>query len=136
MRDPIFRMAIVLGPLSAVGPFAVDMYLPALPQVAEDLETTEAGAAMTLTAYFLTFGLAQIFYGPLSDAPGRRRPLAIGVGLFTVATVACALAPSLGWLIAARAVQGMGAATLMVVPRAVIRDVATGPKAAAASWWR
>lgn len=130
MRDPLFRMALILGLLAAVGPFAVDMYLPALPQVARELNTTETGAALTLTAYFVTFGIAQMIYGPMADAVGRKRPLVIGVVIFLVATVAAALAPSIGWLIAARAVQGLGSATLMVVPRAVIRDLATGPAAA------
>ena len=130
MRDPLFRMALVLGFLSAVGPFAIDMYLPALPQVVADLDTTEAGAALTLTAYFIAFGLAQMIYGPMADAVGRRRPLVAGVAIFLAATVAAAVAPTIGWLVAARTVQGLGAATLMVVPRAVIRDVATGPAAA------
>lgn len=130
MRDPLFRMAIILGLLSAVGPFAVDMYLPALPEVARDLQTTEAGAALTLTAYFITFGIAQMFYGPMADAIGRKKPLILGVTIFLVATVAAALAPTIGWLIVARAVQGLGSATLMAVPRAVIRDKATGPEAA------
>lgn len=130
MRDPLFRMALVLGILSAVGPFAVDMYLPALPEIARDLGTTEAGAALTLTAYFISFGIAQMVYGPMADAVGRRPPMMIGVTIFLVATVGAALAPTIGWLIAARAVQGLGSATLMVVPRAVIRDMATGPAAA------
>lgn len=130
MRDPLFRMALVLGVLSAVGPFAIDMYLPALPQVAADLSTTEAGAALTLTSYFIVFGIAQMIYGPMADAVGRKTPLVVGVTIFAAATVAAALAPTLGWLIAARAMQGLGAATLMAVPRAVIRDVATGPEAA------
>lgn len=130
MRDPLFRMALVLGLLSAVGPFAIDMYLPALPQVAADLGTTEAGAALTLTSYFIVFGVAQMIYGPLADAIGRKRPLVIGVAIFIAATIAASLAPTIGWLIAARAVQGLGAATLMAVPRAVIRDMATGPAAA------
>lgn len=110
MRDPFFRMALVLGLLSAVGPFAIDMYLPALPEVARDLRTSEAGAALTLTAYFLVFGLAQMIYGPMADALGRKRPLMIGVGVFSIATIAASMAPTLGWLIAARAVQGLGAA--------------------------
>lgn len=130
MRDPLFRMALVLGLLSAVGPFAIDMYLPAMPQVARDLATTEAGAALTLTSYFIAFGIAQMFYGPMADAVGRKGPLILGVVIFIVATVAAAFAPTIGWLIAARAIQGLGAATLMVVPRAVIRDMATGPAAA------
>lgn len=130
MRDPLFRMALLLGLLSAVGPFAIDMYLPALPLVAEDLGTDEAGAALTLTAYFVTFGLAQMIYGPMADAVGRKRPLVIGLAVFLAATVAASLAPTLGWLVAARAAQALGAATLMAVPRAVIRDLATGPAAA------
>ncbi len=130
MRDPLFRMALVLGLLSAVGPFAIDMYLPALPQVARDLRTTETGAALTLTSYFIVFGVAQMIYGPLADAIGRKRPLVIGVAIFLAATIGASLAPTIGWLIAARAVQGLGAATLMAVPRAVIRDMATGPEAA------
>ncbi|WBU64443.1 multidrug effflux MFS transporter [Paracoccus aerodenitrificans] len=130
MRDPLFRMALILGLLSAVGPFAIDMYLPALPEVAADLNTSEAGAAQTLTSYFIVFGFAQMIYGPLADAIGRKWPLVIGVVIFLAATIAAALAPSLGWLIAARGLQGLGAATLMAVPRAVIRDLATGPEAA------
>lgn len=129
MPDQFSRLALVLGLLAAVGPFAIDMYLPALPQVAAELGTSESRVALTLAVYLLTFGLAQMIYGPMSDAMGRKRPMAIGVGIFAVAAVAAALAPSIGWLIAARAVQGLGAATLMVVPRAVIRDVATGAEA-------
>ncbi|WBU59509.1 multidrug effflux MFS transporter [Paracoccus albus] len=130
MRDPLFRMALVLGLLSAVGPFAIDMYLPALPEVARDLGTSEAAAANTLTSYFIVFGIAQMIYGPMADAIGRKRPMIIGVVIFIVATVLASRAPSMGWLIAARGLQGLGAATLMVVPRAVIRDMATGPEAA------
>lgn len=129
MPDQFSRLALVLGLLAAVGPFAIDMYLPALPQVAAELGTSESGVALTLAVYLLTFGLAQMIYGPMSDAMGRKRPMAIGVGIFAMAAVVAALAPSIGWLIAARAVQGLGAATLMVVPRAVIRDVATGSEA-------
>ena len=129
MRDPLFRMALLLGLLSAVGPFAIDMYLPALPEVASDLGTTEARAALTLTSYFIAFGIAQMVYGPMADAVGRKPPLVIGVAIFLVATVAASRAPSSQWLIAARALQGFGAATLMAVPRAVIRDMASGPAA-------
>ncbi|WP_068303450.1 multidrug effflux MFS transporter [Pararhodobacter sp. CCB-MM2] len=130
MRDPLFRMALILGLLSAVGPFAIDMYLPALPQVAADLGTDEAGAALTLTAYFIVFGIAQMIYGPMADAWGRKRPLVIGVSIFLGASVLASLAPDIITLIAARALQALGAATLMAVPRAVIRDMASGPEAA------
>lgn len=81
MRDPLFRMALILGLLSAVGPFAIDMYLPALPEVAADLGTTETHAALTLTSYFIAFGLAQMIYGPMSDAIGRKWPLLLGVSI-------------------------------------------------------
>lgn len=130
MRDPLFRTALVLGVLSAVGPFAIDMYLPAMPQVARDLATSEARVALTLTAYFIVFGLAQMIYGPLADAVGRRKPMLIGIAVFLFASIAATLAPSIGWLIVARAFQGLGAAALMAVPRAVIRDMASGPAAA------
>lgn len=130
MPRSLFHMALILGLAAAVSPFAIDMYLPALPQVAAELGSDEAGAQATLAAYFLTFGLAQLLFGPMSDAMGRKLPLILGILIFIVATVGAALAPDMGWLIAARAVQGFGAATLMVVPRAVIRDVATGPEGA------
>lgn len=130
MRDQQLRMALILGLLSAVGPFAIDMYLPALPQVAEDLRVTEQQATLTLTAYFITFGIAQMIWGPMSDAIGRRPPILIGVSIFLLASIAATFAPSLDWLVAARALQAFGAATLMVVPRAVIRDLSSGPDAA------
>lgn len=130
MRDTQFRMALLLGLLSAVGPFAIDMYLPAMPEIARDLGASEGATAMTLTAYFIVFGLAQMIYGPMADAWGRKPPLVIGVSIFAIATVAAALAPNIESLIVARAAQGLGAATLMAVPRAVIRDMATGPQAA------
>ena len=130
MRDQQLRMALILGLLSAVGPFAIDMYLPALPQVAEDLQVTEQQATLTLTAYFITFGIAQMIWGPMADAIGRRPPILIGVSIFLLASIGATFAPSLDWLVAARALQAFGAATLMVVPRAVIRDLSSGPDAA------
>lgn len=130
MRDQQLRMALILGLLSAVGPFAIDMYLPALPQVAEDLQVTEQQATLTLTAYFITFGIAQMIWGPMSDAVGRKPPILIGVSIFLLASIAATFAQSLEWLVAARALQAFGAATLMVVPRAVIRDLSSGPDAA------
>ena len=122
----MLRFALILGLLSAVGPFAIDMYLPAMPMIEDDLGASVAATQMTLTAYFIAFGLAQLFYGPWSDQVGRKPPLYLGLGIFSVATVGCALAPSIGWLIALRAMQGLGGAVLMVVPRAIIRDRYTG----------
>ena len=124
-----FRMAVILGLLSAVGPFAIDLYLPAMPGMGSDLGTSVAGVQATLTAYFLAFGAAQLVYGPLADRFGRKPPLYAGLGLFVAASIGCALAPSIGWLTALRFVQGLGGAAVMVVPRAVIRDLHTGPAA-------
>lgn len=129
MFSPMFRTALVLGLLSAVGPFTIDMYLPGLPGLAADLRVDEAAAQATISAYFLAFGLAQLFYGPFADAAGRKAPVYIGVGVFLVATIGCALAPSLPWLVAFRALQGLGCAALMVVPRAMVRDMYTGHEA-------
>ena len=126
---PSIRTALILGSLSAVSPFAIDMYLPAMPAIEADLATNVAGTQMTVTAYFLSFGLAQLVYGPLADRFGRKLPIYIGLTVFLVGTLACAMAPDVRWLIAARFVQGAGGAALMVVPRAVIRDLHSGPEA-------
>jgi len=126
---PFTRNAIVLGLLSAVGPFAIDMYLPALPAIAADLHTTTSATQMTLTMFFVAFGLCQIAYGPLSDVYGRKPPLYAGLALFILGSIGCALAPSVGWLIAFRVLQGAGAAAMGVIPRAIIRDLHTGTEA-------
>ena len=125
----LMRTALILGLLSAVSPFAIDMYLPAMPAIEADLNTTVAGTQMTVTAYFLSFGLAQLIYGPLADRYGRKPPIFLGLGIFLAGTIASAVAPDIRWLIAARFVQGLGGAALMVVPRAIIRDLHTGPQA-------
>lgn len=129
MSRGLFRSAAILGLLSAVGPFAIDMYLPALPNVADDLGSPIAAAQMTLTAYFIAFGLAQLIYGPLADQVGRKPPLYIGLAVFILGSIGCTFAPSIGVLVAFRFVQGLGAAVLMVVPRAIIRDMHTGTEA-------
>lgn len=126
---PFARNAIVLGLLSAVGPFAIDMYLPALPSIAADLRASTAATQMTLTVFFIAFGLCQIVYGPLSDVYGRKAPLYAGLVLFTLGSIGCALAPGIGALIAFRFIQGLGAAAMAVIPRAIIRDLHTGVEA-------
>ncbi|MFN3294319.1 MAG: multidrug effflux MFS transporter, partial [Gemmobacter sp.] len=122
-------MSIILGLVAAVGPFAIDMYLPAMPEIGRDLGVGSQAVQWTIVGYFVTFGLAQLVYGPWADQAGRKPPLYAGLALFILGTVICALAPSIGWLIAGRMVQGLGGAANMVVLRAVIRDLATGPKA-------
>ncbi|WP_293958726.1 multidrug effflux MFS transporter [Sneathiella sp.] len=125
----MLHTAAVLGLLAAIGPFAVDMYLPAFPAIEKGLNTSVSSAQMTLTVYFIAFGIAQLFYGPYSDQVGRKQPLFLGLSIFAIGTIGCALSPSVEWLIVSRFVQGIGGAVVMVVPRAIIRDMYTGPQA-------
>jgi MFS transporter, DHA1 family, multidrug resistance protein len=129
MNTSFVRSAIILGLLSCVGPFAIDMYLPALPAVATDLNASIASVQVTLIAFFVAFGVSQLVYGPAADWYGRKPPLFVGLTIFIVGSLACAFAPTIGWLTAARFVQGLGAATVMVIPRAIIRDMHTGTEA-------
>lgn len=130
MNRSVARFAIVLGLLSAIGPFAIDMYLPALPSIGADLKADTSQVQMSLMAFFLSLGFGQLVYGPVSDMVGRKAPLYFGLGLFMVGSIGCALSPSIEVLISFRFVQGLGACAGMVVPRAVVRDLHTGPEAA------
>lgn len=126
MSSNFAKNAIVLGLLSAIGPFAIDMYLPALPAIATDLQASTAATQMTLMAFFVALGVCQIVYGPVSDMVGRKPPLYFGIVVFAIGSIGCGLAPSISWLTFFRFVQGLGAAAVMVIPRAVIRDLHTG----------
>ena len=123
-------MALILGLLSAIGPFAIDMYLPALPAIGQSLGAEVGAVQWSLTAFFLALGVGQLLYGPVSDMLGRKPPLYFGLGLFTLASVGCALATDIDTLVALRFVQGLGAAAGMAIPRAVVRDLHTGTEAA------
>ena len=125
----MLRTGLVLGLLALVGPAAIDMYLPAMPRIAEEFGTSETAVQMTLTGYFIAFGVAQLVYGPLADQAGRRLPIFLGLGIFVVGALGSALAGSAEALVAWRALQGLGGAALMVVPRAIIRDQYTGVEA-------
>lgn len=116
------RIILILGALSAFGPLAIDFYLPAFPAMAAAFGTDEKHIQLTLAAYFLGLSIGQLAYGPVADRFGRRIPLLTGVGLFTLASVACAYAPSLEWLIGARFVQALGGCAGMVISRAVVSD--------------
>jgi DHA1 family bicyclomycin/chloramphenicol resistance-like MFS transporter len=120
------RTAVVLGLITAVGPFAIDMYLPALPTIAGDLNASTAATQMTLMAFFVAFGVCQLIYGPVADMVGRKPPLYFGLVVFALGSIGCALAPTIEGLILFRALQGVGASAVMVVPRAIIRDMHTG----------
>jgi DHA1 family bicyclomycin/chloramphenicol resistance-like MFS transporter len=124
------KMALILGLLSAIGPFAIDMYLPALPAIGASLGAEVGAVQFSLTAFFLSLGVGQLLYGPVSDMVGRKPPLYFGLGLFTLASIGCALATDIQTLVALRFLQGLGAAAGMAIPRAVVRDLHTGTEAA------
>ena len=130
MPVSLYRRAVVLGLLIAVGAFAIDMYIPGFAAIASDLHTDPGTVQLSMTSFFVALALGQIVYGPMSDAIGRRPPIFVGLGLFAVACAGAALAPSIGALIVARFFQGLGAAATAVIPMAVIRDQHTGPEAA------
>jgi DHA1 family bicyclomycin/chloramphenicol resistance-like MFS transporter len=120
----------VLGALSALGPLSIDLYLPAFPALAADLGSRESSIQLTLTACLAGLALGQAFVGPISDALGRRRPLLIGLGLYVLASVVCALSDSTTALVAGRFLQGLAGAAGIVVARAVVRDLHAGSAAA------
>lgn len=120
------RLVVALGTLASFGPLSIDVYLPALPEVGDDLDASAGAVALTVTACTVGLGLGQLLVGPLSDRYGRRRPLLIGVTLFTLASVACALAPSLPLLVTARFLQALGGSAGIVLSRAIARDLRSG----------
>jgi len=130
MSRRIAHLALLLGLITAIGPFAIDSYLPALPTLGASLQASPAAVQMSLTVFFIVIGVCQLFYGPISDVFGRKPPIYAGLVIFAVGSVGCALAPTIEVLIAFRAVQAFGACAGMVVPRAIVRDLYTGHEAA------
>jgi MFS transporter, DHA1 family, multidrug resistance protein len=130
MTSKFFRLALVLGLLSAIGPFAIDMYLPALPAIGRGLDTDVAGVQASLMSFFLAIALGQLFYGPAADLYGRKAPLYAGLALFVAGSLGCALAPNIETLVVFRFVAGLGGAAVGVIPRAIVRDLYTGSEAA------
>lgn len=124
------RRVLILGGLTAFGPLSVDMYLPALPSLAQGFHAAESEVQLTLTACVLGVAVGQVLAGPLSDALGRRRPLLVGIALYTVASLLCAVAPAVPALTTLRLLQGLGAAAGIVIARAVVRDLHSGAAAA------
>ncbi|WP_198533473.1 MFS transporter, partial [Streptomyces sp. AcH 505] len=119
-------LILVLSGLSAIGPLATDLYLPALPRLADEANATTSAVQLTLTTCLVGLGVGQVVAGPLSDRYGRRRPLLVGLALFVLSSLACALAPSVPSLMVARAVQGLSGAAGLVISRAVVRDLYDG----------
>src|SRR5690349_18715720 len=129
IRPGSFAFTLLLGALSMLPPFSIDMGLPALPAMAQSLGTTSAGASLSLSLFMLGFALAPLVYGPLSDRYGRRPLLLIGCTVFVVAGVGCALSQSLPILLAWRFIQGAGAGAGTVLVLAIIRDLFEGATA-------
>jgi len=113
---------LLLGGLTAFGSVSMDMYLPALPSLVRALHTTPPMAQQTVSIFLIGLAVGQIIYGPVSDRVGRRGPILFGVGIYLVASLGCALAPSIGLLIVFRLLQALGACAGMVIARAVVRD--------------
>jgi DHA1 family bicyclomycin/chloramphenicol resistance-like MFS transporter len=120
----------VLGLLMSFGPMAIDMYLPALPEIGIAFRATQDRVELSLSAFFLGFGIGQIFWGALADRFGRRRPIVAGILLYGVACLGCGLAPDVGQLAAWRFVQAFGACAAPVLARAMVRDVFERDRAA------
>lgn len=124
------RLALILGSLSAFGPITTDLYLPALPAAASDLQASQPAIQATLTACLIGLALGQVLVGPLSDSIGRRRPMIVGMGVFIVSSLLCAVSQSVYLLDAARLLQGLAGAAGIVLSLAIVRDLYSGAAAA------
>ncbi|WP_104655213.1 multidrug effflux MFS transporter [Ralstonia insidiosa] len=122
LPGPIPGWLLLLGMLTAVGPLSVDMYLPSLPTIARDLNTSSAAAGITLTVFLISLAIGQLIYGPASDRFGRKPPLYIGLALYVAASIGCAFAKDATMLAVLRGVQGFGGCAGMVIARAAVRD--------------
>ena len=118
MKAGFLRAALVLGLLQAIGPFAIDMYLPALPSIGQSLGAGIDAVQASLMVFFIALAVGQLLYGPVSDMVGRKLPLYFGLGLFALASVGCAMATDVQMLIVFRFIQGLGACACFAIPRA------------------
>jgi len=129
LRPDTFALTALLALLTALGPLAVDMYLPSFPDIARLLQTSPATVQLTLSLYMAAYAVGQIVYGPLSDRFGRLPVLRFALGIYCVASLACALAPNIELLLAARALHALGSSGAIVLARAVVRDLYSGARA-------
>lgn len=123
MKEQRFIRLLILGLLSAIGPFSIDMYLPGFPDIAKDLHTNVSNVSLTLSGFFIGISIGQLLYGPLLDKFGRKKPLYLGMVLYILASFGCALATSIEMLIALRFLQAIGGCVGMVASRAIVRDL-------------
>lgn len=122
-KNNYFNLIFILGLLSAIGPFSIDMYLPAFPAIAKGLNTSVAQVMLSLSSFFIGISVGQFVYGPLLERHGRKKPLYIGLIIYLFASVGCALTGSVNSLIAFRFLQAMGSCAGMVASRAIVRDL-------------
>ncbi|MDB5192335.1 MAG: drug resistance transporter, Bcr/CflA subfamily [Segetibacter sp.] len=118
-----FLLIVILGLLTSIGPFSIDMYLPGFPAIAADLNTTVAQVSLSLSSFFIGISFGQLLYGPLLDRFGRKRPLYFGLTVYLLASIGCAFVTSVDALIALRLVQALGGCAGMVASRAMVRDI-------------
>ena len=121
-----WRQVALIGSITIVGPLCIDMYLPALPEISRDLHASASAVQLSLTACLIGIATGQLLFGPISDRLGRRPPLLAGLAGFTVASLACAVAPNIYFLIAFRLIQGLGGAAGIVIARSIVRDLYSG----------
>ena len=116
-------MILILGSLTALAPFSIDMYLPGFPAIAKDLDTTVSKVALSLSSFFIGISAGQLLYGPLLDRYGRKKPLYFGLVIYIIASAGCALATSIDALIALRFIQALGSCAATVAAVAMVRDL-------------
>ena len=118
---PTTRLILILGTIAAYGPLTTDLYMPAMPTIARELDSSQVQQSMAI--YFLGLAVGQMIYGPISDRIGRKRPLLFGCGLYVLASLGCAFAPNMESLIIFRLLQALGASVGMVTTLSIVRDV-------------
>ncbi|KQS24721.1 multidrug effflux MFS transporter [Dyadobacter sp. Leaf189] len=122
-KKTYFFLILILGSLTALGPFSIDMYLPGFPAIAKDLHTTAAKVSLSLSGFFVGISLGQLLYGPLLDRFGRKKPLFIGLVIYVLASIGCAFTTSIDGLILFRVVQAIGSCAASVASVAMVRDL-------------
>jgi len=128
LRPDTFALTALLALLTALGPLAVDMYLPSFPDIGRLLGASPATVQLTLSLYLVSYAAGQVVYGPLSDRHGRLPVMRVALAIYCVASLACALAPTIEMLLAARAVQALGSSGAIVLARAIVRDLYSGAR--------
>lgn len=129
LRPGSIALTVLLALLTAIGPLSTDMYLPSLPRIVADFDSSIAEVQLTLSVFLVGFAAGMLVYGPLADRYGRRPVLVAGLGVLLAGTLACALAPTVETLILGRFVQALGGAGPVILARSIVRDLYDGSRA-------